>query len=783
MDPLARKQKVDDWAGRLWDKEREDSYITPNLQVVNQTQSSATKVKDGLLATKPICPEKRFVIIYGQGGAGKTFFLSRLAHLLSRAANASPVAPIPVLVQLRGILHSDALENWLSHSGFHMLSLRQITTLLRHGVVVPLLDALDEVVKGEERRGGDEFLKHLFGLAVNGSGGGGILACRDYYLTADRALVSDRAREYDFPELYIGPFDKKDTRKYIQVRTGLKPEHASRWANALEREAKEIVGEEAGFDVIRHPVVLATLARYILELPDEARANAADEFRLTRPDIFGEIVNELLKRERQKHTPQWEQKFAGQLDPGWMDPFDFQKQREVLRQITLLIAKKGGVRTQEGIHYMDFRHGLSCASGPVATQAARIECLKQVLSTLAGRPQVAATVQEEDAQRIEDAALSHLAEAYASHILAEPTLPENVVFALRHRFYFDYFLADALLQQIEAALAGRTTGETLVQWCIDHNTTGVFATCLDFLLWDPRVTRDGLAQLHATFSGKHSPNPVLASYLASLALAVFLRQRKLQDQVIERLQWGHVPDLDLCLMNDLVPEELSGFRIETCSFPCVTMDRVKLKNLQVIDCDFNTIRFTGNCRINKCSFQDVYCQNLCLEGDVVFTGSTLAIEGRLTVPSGAHVKVAHCTLASSIRKQLEQAREAGADVVLTDVTDLPELVPSAGQAAVSPGRRFINRLMALLRKEGRTEFAVYWFRLRDKTPGTDVQFAKAIELLETRGVVKTQGQMVTMTPSGAAHMYYHRLFGRPDYDSHDSFWQPIVEELDSILSV
>jgi len=170
LNRTKREQQLKRWAGKHWHDEDEQSYIVPNLQTVQGSEETvAKKAQEQLLANRPSCPDSGFAIIYGQGGVGKTFFLSRVAHLLCRAAQQDLTASIPVFMALRGILHTDALETWLSHNGGEHLSLRQLTTLVRRGVVAPILDALDEVVKGEARKGGEEFLTHIFELAHAGT--------------------------------------------------------------------------------------------------------------------------------------------------------------------------------------------------------------------------------------------------------------------------------------------------------------------------------------------------------------------------------------------------------------------------------------------------------------------------------------------------------------------------------------------------------------------------------------------------------------------------------------
>jgi len=644
-------------------------------------------------------------------------------------------------------------------------------------VVAPILDALDEVVKGEARKGGEEFLTHIFELAHAGTLRG-VLACRDYYLTTDRGLVCNRAFAQEFAQLYIGPFSHQDTRKYLQVRTGLEPKAAADWTEALEREGRKVVGEDSDLQVIRHPVVLKTLAQYITELPDDSRVAAASKFELTRTDIFGNIVDELLKRERDKLFVGWDRAFQGQLAPEWRDPFEFPKQRQLLRKLTLLSAQAGGSPNLGQDSGM--RHGLFLHSKGVPPEKNVREAFEKLLLHLLGTPEPDSTVSEDKRAEVQRSALKHLADAYSAHILAERGQSEELVFALSHRFYFDYFLADALLEQVEAALQGKLVGENLIQWCIDHHTTDKFATCLDFLQWDARVARDGPEQLRS-FLADSKADPVLAGYLVSLALAVFLRRINPSDRVVEHLRWDTNDKLELLLMKDFLPEDVSDLSMQLCSFPNLSIAGLELSDIAAEACDFKRLTVT-DCRINQCKFRELECEELHLEGTVIFSGTTLDFECPVTIGLGAHVELNHCSVSDSLRHQLE-ARQGGYDVAFKELKVVEPVAEEKLVASrLTAGRRFVNRLMALLRKEGRAEFAVYRFKLRSKTPGNESQFDRVLELLGQRSVLKTKGSMVIMTQKAAEQMYYHRLFGRAGYDSHDEYWQPLVGELDNILA-
>ncbi len=103
--------------------------------------------------------------------------------------------------------------------------------------------------------------------------------------------------------------------------------------------------------------------------------------------------------------------------------------------------------------------------------------------------------------------------------------------------------------------------------------------------------------------------------------------------------------------------------------------------------------------------------------------------------------------------------------------------------SLSTGRRFINKLMALVRKEGHREFAVYEYKLRDRTPGTDIQFARAIQFLEQRGCLAKRGSMVMMAQEGAEHMFQPKLSGAVGYEGQARYWDPLVRGLDEILAI
>src|SRR6185503_3481383 len=103
-------------------------------------------------SNEPLIWEQGLTVMYGPGGIGKTHFLRRLAWRYTRRSMKDHCLGIPFFAVLPTLLHQDALENFLSKQrGFSNLSLDQIRVLIKSQVVIPFLDAFDELVRGAVR--------------------------------------------------------------------------------------------------------------------------------------------------------------------------------------------------------------------------------------------------------------------------------------------------------------------------------------------------------------------------------------------------------------------------------------------------------------------------------------------------------------------------------------------------------------------------------------------------------------------------------------------------------
>jgi len=197
-----------------WKTIEESEYIKPAISPLNSQHPFSCTASALLNKSDPEFPKQGLTVIYGPGGIGKTHFLRRLTYQYTKQSENDLSQGIPVFIRLPLILHSDVLENCLSHfDGFKNLSNIQIKALISYGIIIPFLDAFDELARGTVRLGCQQFLKAL-GNTIKISGVG-LLTSRDYYLHID-PLIPIALRQYNIAELLFGFFSKQERRNFIQ---------------------------------------------------------------------------------------------------------------------------------------------------------------------------------------------------------------------------------------------------------------------------------------------------------------------------------------------------------------------------------------------------------------------------------------------------------------------------------------------------------------------------------------------------------------------------------------
>ncbi|MFC1931074.1 hypothetical protein ACFLXJ_02595 [Chloroflexota bacterium] len=155
-------------------------------------------------------------------------------------------------------------------------------------------------------------------------------------------------------------------------------------------------------------------------------------------------------------------------------------------------------------------------------------------------------------------------------------------------------------------------------------------------------------------------------------------------------------------------------------------------------------------------------------------------EGEVIVEEDAKIEFHDCRVSNAVLETLESTKLVGANIVLDNVVAVQSKKSRTVQ--LSNGRRFLNKLISLARRAGRKQFTVYEYKLRDCTPGTDEQFSVCVDLLEKVGCVKKHLTWIVLTDLATENMYTYRAGEEQLNDERKRFWDPIVAELDKILS-
>lgn len=779
--------------GGNWSEDEERRYTDPAIESVTDGDLRSNTAKEMLLRAQPDIPSGGVTVVYGPGGIGKTYFLRRVTKRMTRSAIAAPTQGIPLFAELPVLLHEDALETWISKQGIR-LPLPDIRALIQAGVLVPVLDALDELVRGQAREGSRRFLAHI--RDASAQAGKVLLSSRDYYLNLDPLVREELGA--DQPQLTIGFFSKAGRRRYVQMRTGLDEQDAAKWASRLEQQAQETLSGLAEADVeslIGHPLFLDALCQLIIEIPPERRAVESERFQLTSPDVFGDIVDRVLEREHDKVKPGWDAKFENQLAGSWTDPYTPEIQRRVFRSLVLLAAADGShetaTRQSDDARYRELRHGVFLHTHGVLGDSAPREALKVLVANVLGPPEVT-EAGAADADEIAEIALDDFAGFLLQHTLADtrPNLPEDLVFATRHRAYFDYLLSEELLAELQRSLTdgGTEARQAFIEWCLAHHifetqdgAEAPFATCLDFALWHRPAVDQSLAALEVMFEPGEQPDDILASYVVSLALAVAMRATARGAGVrIAGKDFAPHDAFELTLVESIVPA-VARVQVTQCTFPTVLVQGIAVRDSTILDCDFFSLSLTDTSLIGV-ELDGVKTKSLEIQGAVRLTDCVLDLdeedEFSLVVAPNATLTLTRCKGSAALIEQLEAAARVRPDAISLDCIVIERL----DMTTLSSGRVFINRLMTLLRKHGHNEYAVWEPKLRGLTKATGATFPQALETLRKHGAVVLQGEMICLTGEAEKNLYSGKLReGLRSFEDVAAYWDPIVADLDLIL--
>ena len=180
------------------------------------------------------------LLILGAPGAGKTFLLYELAHELVERAATDEAAPVPVLFSLAAWQPGQSLETWMITDLSRRYGAKPalIARLVKFGVILPLLDGLDEVDTLERRAQCAEVIN----------------AYRQSRDLLPPLVVASREREYqDLPTL------KLNTALVVQPLASA--QIARYLAGAAFAGLRQAMAHDAGLaDLARTPLLLGLMA-------------------------------------------------------------------------------------------------------------------------------------------------------------------------------------------------------------------------------------------------------------------------------------------------------------------------------------------------------------------------------------------------------------------------------------------------------------------------------------------------------------------------------------------
>lgn len=250
-----RKKRAECWKGQDW-------FIRPQVKtrIGGQLRPALLHIAQWLQGRHaPLLP------LLGDVGTGKSTLAEFLAHEMAEAYLRDPLRhPVPVLVELQGVRKETSLESiiithfkeHLSSEQMNEFSYTRFDFLVRHGQIVLLFDAFDEMAERLRPEVIKSNLKELVRPAFNN--GKVLITCRTHYFknsSEQEELIGKGA-------LYLQEFTNEQVREYLEK---VRPETATEdWA-----KIQDIYNLK---DLVRRPLLLDMVVK---SMPDLKRVDAA----------------------------------------------------------------------------------------------------------------------------------------------------------------------------------------------------------------------------------------------------------------------------------------------------------------------------------------------------------------------------------------------------------------------------------------------------------------------------------------------------------------------------
>ena len=221
-------------------------------------------------------------------------------------------------------------------------------------------------------------------------------------------------------------------------------------------------------------------------------------------------------------------------------------------------------------------------------------------------------------------------------------------------------------------------------------------------------------------------------------------------------------------------------------FPTLVLREVDLRSVTIVGAEFRSLQ------IGDCSWRDVY---ISAEGDAMSFHGRVDLEDCVLDIWGdaasfadiewaptTKVTLRRCDLAEELFLRLqEQTQVSGGVLQLLEC----RVIEMRSIPWHSDGRRFVNKLMRLARKDGHPEYGVFREKLRGLTHAPAASFAKALGVLARHDIIINANEdMIRLTKSAEAKRFSGIAApGQRSYEDISDFWDPIVRELDEVFAV
>ena len=271
-----------------------DLYVPQRLRYrigqEEHTSENALTTLQGWMAE----PRGRFILVLGDFGAGKTFVLRRLAHVLGM----TPQSVTPILIQMRALERGHSLDALvamhLADAGMERIEPKAFRYMLAQGRIALLFDGFDELVLRITYSRAAEHLRTLIDAAIGDAHV--VVSSRTQHFLSDRQV---RMAFYEQVEhvphhriVTLEPFDAGRIRQFLVKR--LRDDTQAENRLQLLDQVQDLMGLSA------NPRMLS----FIVDLPEtDLRQAQARDGQMTAARLYELLLQRWLLGEYERMQP------------------------------------------------------------------------------------------------------------------------------------------------------------------------------------------------------------------------------------------------------------------------------------------------------------------------------------------------------------------------------------------------------------------------------------------------------------------------------------------------